>query len=249
MPRKNKETRGLTTYFVWDKPVRYCHWLNVLCVLCLIAIGTVILNSKALGVTNEGKILLKTWHVYVGYVFALNLTFRIVWGLIGSPYARWRAILPIGSSYWSDFAQFTKGIKQRKPVGFLGHNPLGRLMVTLLFLLMSIQALTGLVLAGTDVYMPPFGGVMKQWVAQDAASVVDVKPYSKDGVDEQNYQTMRDLRQPVVKTHYYVFFILLGAIAIHILGVVATELREGNGIVSAMFTGKKFFKDKPIDTE
>jgi cytochrome b len=114
---------------------------------------------------------------------------------------------------------------------------------------MSIQALSGLVLAGTDVYMPPFGGVIKQWVAVDDARVDTVKPYSKVGVDEQAYQEMRALRSPFIKTHYVVFYMLLGAIGLHVLGVIVTELREGNGIVSAMFTGKKFFKDKPIDIE
>jgi Ni/Fe-hydrogenase 1 B-type cytochrome subunit len=241
--------KPLIEYSVWDKPVRYCHWLNVLCVLCLIAIGTIILNSKALGVTSDGKILLKTWHVYVGYIFALNLTFRIVWGFMGNSYARWRAILPVGPTFRAQFSQFIVGLKQGKPVGFLGHNPLARLMVTLLFLLMTIQALSGLVLAGTDVYMPPFGGVIKQWVAVDDTSVDLVKPYSKEGVDEQAYKEMRAVRQPFITVHYTLFFVLLGAIILHVLGVIWTENREGNGIVSAMFTGKKFFKDKPIDFE
>jgi cytochrome b561 len=54
----------LTNYPVWDKTVRIFHWVNVLCVLGLIAAGTVNLNAKGLGVTTDGKILLKTIHVY-----------------------------------------------------------------------------------------------------------------------------------------------------------------------------------------
>jgi cytochrome b len=34
---------------------------------------------------------------------------------------------------------------------------------------------------------------------------------------------------------------------IHIVGVVVTELREGGGLVSAMFTGRKVFDRKPAD--
>ena len=34
---------------------------------------------------------------------------------------------------------------------------------------------------------------------------------------------------------------------IHITGVVVTELREGGGIVSAMFTGRKVFDREPRD--
>jgi len=36
-------------------------------------------------------------------------------------------------------------------------------------------------------------------------------------------------------------------IVIHITGVVVTELREGGGIVSAMFTGQKILDRKPAD--
>lgn len=53
-------------YKVWDAPTRIFHWLNVICVLGLIAIGTVILNADSLGVTDTGKIVLKTTHVWVG---------------------------------------------------------------------------------------------------------------------------------------------------------------------------------------
>ena len=63
----------LRTYPVWDVSVRWFHWINLLCVLGLVAVGVAILNDKALGVDNDGKILLKTVHVWIGYVFVLNL--------------------------------------------------------------------------------------------------------------------------------------------------------------------------------
>ncbi|MDT8372023.1 MAG: cytochrome b/b6 domain-containing protein, partial [Gammaproteobacteria bacterium] len=72
----------VTHYQVWDRTVRLFHWVNVICVLCLIAIGVAILNAKVLGVTDDGKILLKTLHIYFGYVFAINLGWRIIWGFI-----------------------------------------------------------------------------------------------------------------------------------------------------------------------
>jgi len=242
-------TKPLKEYAVWDKPVRIFHWVNVLCVLGLIAIGVVILNAKVLGIGTDGKILLKTWHVYIGYVFVINLIIRIIWGFKGSHYAKWRSVLPTGEAYWDRFADYLVGLRKHKPVAFLGHNPLARLMVTLMFLLMSLQALTGLVLAGTDVYMPPFGGVIKQWVATDETTVEQVKPYSKQGVDEASYQSMRSFRKPFITLHYYTFYLLVTVIILHILGVVFTELRERNGIISAMFTGKKVFDSKPVDSD
>jgi Ni,Fe-hydrogenase I cytochrome b subunit len=240
----------LTSYPVWDKTVRIFHWVNVLCVLGLIAVGTVILNAKALGVPSDGKILLKSAHVYIGYVFFANLLWRIIWGFVGSHYARWRMILPFGKQYRTQLMDYIAALKAGKPTApYLGHNPIARLMVALLFLLMSIQALTGLVLAGTDVYMPPFGNTIKEWIAVDVNTIDVIQPYSKEGVNDVAYKDMRDFRKPFITTHYYVFFLLLLAVIMHLLGVVVTELKERNGLVSAMFTGNKVFKDKPVDVE
>ena len=36
------------------------------------------------------------------------------------------------------------------PPAYKGHNPVGRLMLALLFFLLGVQMITGLVLAGTD---------------------------------------------------------------------------------------------------
>lgn len=240
---------SLNQYFVWDKVVRIFHWVNVLCILGLIALGTAILNSKALGVSTDGKILLKTIHVYFGYVFVINLLWRIVWAFIGSRFARWGAILPFGKSYSSQLKNYIQDTKKGNAVGFLGHNPIARLMIGLLFLILSVQAITGLVLAGTDVYMPPFGESIKEWVAVDASTVEQVKPYSKEGVDDLAYKEMRAFRKPFIVVHYYTFYLLLLVIALHIIGVVTTELREGNGIITAMFSGKKVFSKKPTDID
>ena len=62
----------LKAYAVRDAGIRWFHWINLLCMLGLIAVGVAILNAKALGVTDDGKILLKTMHVWIGYVFAAN---------------------------------------------------------------------------------------------------------------------------------------------------------------------------------
>ncbi|RLA44503.1 MAG: cytochrome b/b6 domain-containing protein [Gammaproteobacteria bacterium] len=244
-----EQSASMKEFPVWDRVVRIFHWLNVLCILGLIAVGTVILNHKVLGVSVEGKIALKTVHVYIGYLFALNLSWRIIWGFVGSRYARWGAALPFGTQYKAQFAAMAEGKKSGKPVSFLGHNPIGRLMVGVLFLLLTMQAVTGLLLAGTDVYMPPLGNTMKEWVAVDPAAVAEIKPYSKVGVDADAYTEMRDLRKPFAKLHYYTFYVLLAMVFLHILAVVIAELKERNGLVSAMFTGKKVFSGKPFDAD
>jgi len=252
MNDSTNHTETLVPYHVWDRTVRIFHWTNTLCVIGLIAVGLVILNSKTLGVTTDGKILLKTIHAYIGYLFVLNLGWRIIWGFLGNRYARWRAILPFGNAYKKSLRQFVEGSKKGNPPHYLGHNPIARLMVALLFLLLSLQAVTGLILAGTDLYLPPFGHEIAEWVTnsgEDHSKLADLKPYSKTNVDPDSYKEMREFRKPFITIHVYVFYALLGAILLHLIGVVVSELREKSGLVSAMFTGEKVFHKKPVDLE
>ena len=69
---------NLQFYPVWDRPTRWFHWINFVCVVALAAIGTAILYDKELGVTDGGKILLKTTHVSVSYTHLTLPTILLV---------------------------------------------------------------------------------------------------------------------------------------------------------------------------
>ena len=245
----NQIDKQLTQYHAWDRTVRIFHWINFICVVGLLAIGIVILNNKLLGISTDGKILLKTVHVYIGYVFALNLSWRLVWAFFGNRYSKWKSIIPFTQEHRASFKPFMDELRNGDPAFYLGHNPLGRLMVVFLFLLLSTQAITGLVLAGTDIYFPPLGQTITEWIAEDKNKLDEIKPYSKVNVNAESYQEMRDFRKPFITTHVYVFYTLLGAIVLHIIGVIVSELREKSGLTSAMITGKKYSSKKPIDDE
>jgi Ni/Fe-hydrogenase 1 B-type cytochrome subunit len=238
---------NLKTYLVWDANIRWFHWINVLCILGLVAVGVAILNDKALGVSTEGKILLKTVHVLIGYVFAVNLLWRLLWAFIGGPRARWRAILPGGQGYMKELRAYIADIKAGRSRQYLGHNPLGRIAVTVLLFLLLAQAITGLVLAGTDLFYPPIGSWIAGWVAAPGVDPASLAPYAKDTYDAVAYEAMRAFRKPFITVHEFNFYVLLGMILVHILAVVMTELREGGNLISAMFTGKKVLSQEPAD--
>jgi Ni/Fe-hydrogenase 1 B-type cytochrome subunit len=241
---------SFTEYRVWDRTQRVFHWVNFLAVLALAAIGTVILNADALGIPNDpGRVILKTAHVYVGYVFILNLLWRLVWLFVGGPFARWSALLPVGPRFGARLAEIVKTLLSRHMPFYVGHNPLARIVLTLLVLLLVVQGATGIVLAGTDVYLPPFGGAIREWVAADTHDPALVRPYSPATVNADAYAAMRAFRSPIVETHEYTFFILLALIAIHIAAAVFAEIREGGSIISAMFTGRKVSARQPVDVD
>jgi Ni/Fe-hydrogenase 1 B-type cytochrome subunit len=238
---------NLQSYPVWDIPTRWFHWINLVCVVALAAIGTAILYEKELGLTDSGKILLKTTHVWFGYVFAANLAWRLVWAFIGNRHARWSAILPFQTGYGAAFKTYLHELIGSDVRPYLGHNPIARAWVSILLVLLILQAVTGLVLAGTDIYYPPFGHWIASWIAGPGVDPSTIVPYDKTGIDPASWEAMRSFRSVFLTIHYWNFYALLLAIVIHITGVVVTELREGGGIVSAMFTGQKVFDREPRD--
>jgi cytochrome b len=235
--------RTLRHYPAWDLAVRIFHWVNVICVLGLTALGTAILWNKELGVSPEGKILLKTVHVWFGYGLAANLAWRLIWAFIGPPRARWRAFLP----RLRGLGGYLRAVFAGNAPAYLGHNPLGRLMVTALLLLLAVQAVTGLVLAGTDIYFPPLGSRIATWVAAPGVDPATLVPGDQSQVDPAAWQAMRAFRSPFVETHEVLFFVLLALATLHVLGVISGEVREGGGLVSAMVTGRKTLDRPPVD--
>lgn len=234
-------------YLAWDAPTRWFHWINALVILGLIATGLVILNDDALGLSAGGKTLLKSIHASFGYVMAINLLSRLVWAFYGNRYARWRAILPGGPGYLASLRAYAVSFASGEPQQFVGHNPLARIAISVIFLVLLIQTATNLVIAGTDLFWPPFGHWFAQWVAVPGIDPALVQPGASDMMDKASYQAMRAFRGPFVEVHEFAFYALAALIALHIVAVVLTELHEGGGIISAMFTGRKILTRRPPD--
>jgi cytochrome b len=236
-------------YKAWDAPVRVFHWVNFITVISLIFVALVMLYKDELGITNvETKIALKELHVIIGYLFFANLAWRVIWGFTGNKYARWRYILP-GKGFVKEAKSYTQSISEGKPQQYIGHNPLGRLAVSFIYLLLITLSVTGLIRAGTDIYYPPFGSFAAQYVAQPGVSSDSLIPYSSVGVSEEKLNNLKAFKGPFGKVHKYTAFTLMFIILLHIFVVVLTEIREGGGLITAMFTGKKLLSKKPADLD
>ncbi|PJA31832.1 MAG: cytochrome B [Zetaproteobacteria bacterium CG_4_9_14_3_um_filter_53_7] len=237
----------LKQYQVWDAPTRIFHWVNFTTVILLIFMGLMMLFKGDMGITSvEAKIALKTIHVLIGYVFVANLLIRLVWGFIGNRFARWSNIVP-GKGYGATLSGYLNSFKQGEPQQFLGHNPLGRLAVVVIMLSLMVMAVTGLVRAGTDIYYPPFGASFAQQVAAEGVDPATLKPYDKTGTDSARMKAMGDFKGPFGEVHIYTSYFLMFLILLHIMVVVRTEIKEGGGLVSAMFSGKKTLEREPED--
>ena len=237
------------TYQVWDAGTRWFHWINFISVMGLGFVGLIILNGDFFQPSTQTKINLKVVHVWIGYVFALNLLWRMIWAFFGNHYARWGAILPGGRGYFSALQSYIATFIRGKPQFYLGHNPLGRIAVLLLMLALVAQAVTGLVLAGTDIFYPPLGNYFATWIAAPGVSAQEVLPYASDLYEQTAYQAMRDFRKPFIWVHVYNFYLLSTLIFIHVFAVIFSENKGEGGIISAMFSGRKISDQPPQDKD
>lgn len=235
---------------VWDRSIRIFHWVNVICVLALMTIGSAILYADFLGISGDGKITLKIMHAYVGYVFTFNLLWRVLWGFIGSHYARWGSVVPFGRGYVGELKGWLQGLRTGQESPYQGHNPAAKLMLLALYILLIAQMSTGLVLAGTDLYFPPFGHEFAEWATgagEDHSLLVGLVPGAKEMLDPEGYAAMRTFREPFIALHKLFFWFMLAASFLHVAAVIFDEIRQGNSIVSAMITGKKIIRKQSHD--
>ncbi len=240
-------SQSYNRYNTWSSSVRWFHWINVLSVISLIFVGLMMLYKKELGITSlDAKIGLKELHAIIGYIFAINLFIRFIFAFIGPVSARFRAFLP-GKGFMQELNSYRASLKAGKPQQFIGHNPLGKLAVTALFSLLIILAFSGLIRAGTDIYYPPFGGVVASYVAEEGKDPASLLPYQKGGVNSEKMASLKAFKSPFGKVHLYSAYLLMFLILVHITAVVRAEVKEGDSLVSSMFSGKKVLKEKPYD--
>jgi len=234
-------------YVTWSASVRWFHWINVLSVLSLIFIGLIMLYKKELGISSlEAKIALKEVHVIVGYVFATNLIIRVLMAFIGDSSARFKAFIP-GKGYLEQLKSYHQSLHNKQPQQFIGHNPIGKLAVTLIFSLLLILLFSGLIRAGTDVYMPPFGSSVVEFIAEPGTDPATLVPYQKEGVNAEKMAQLKAFKGPFGKIHLYTAYFLMLIILVHIAAVIRAEVKEGDSIVSSMFSGKKILSKEPED--
>ncbi|HEY0843900.1 MAG TPA: cytochrome b/b6 domain-containing protein [Noviherbaspirillum sp.] len=113
---------------LWDLPTRLFHWL-----LAASVIGAIVTGQLG------GNLI--EWHGRLGVLIVGLLVFRLVWGIVGSTYARFAQFMPTPSK----IRAYLRGEWRGE-----GHNPLGALSVLALLGLLLAQAVTGLV-ANDDI--------------------------------------------------------------------------------------------------
>lgn len=114
-----------TKILVWDAPVRVFHWLLVL-------------SFAGAYLTAESE----RWrlvHVSLGYTMGGLVAFRILWGLLGTRYARFGSFVRGPSA----LMRYVRAVFAGRPEHHVGHNPAGAVAILLLLLLSIATVATG----------------------------------------------------------------------------------------------------------
>ena len=139
---------GRAGVLVWDWPLRVFHWLLVICVAGAWA-------------THYAGLEWFEWHRRLGYATLVLVAFRVVWGFVGTRYARFGSFVRGPRA----IAEYVASLRSSAAAP-AGHNPLGALSVIAFLAVLLVQAATGLFANDEVANAGPFFG----WVSQETSN-------------------------------------------------------------------------------
>lgn len=131
---------------VWDPLIRIFHWALVL----------LFITSYLSG--DEWD----TLHIYSGYAITGLLAFRLIWGFIGTRYARFSEFVRSPA----DIKAYLKSLLHGNAKRYIGHNPAGGAMIIALILMLCGTVFSGMALLASDG-QGPLAGTFLQAIPED----------------------------------------------------------------------------------
>lgn len=136
---KPNET-SLRNTLIWDFPTRIFHWVLVIA-------------FTAAWVTSENDRFL-FHHVFAGYLLIGLLIFRLIWGMFGSRYARFRSF----AYDWPSSTAYIKALITGNAARYIGHNPAGSYAIFAILVMILFVTVTGILVLGGEEGHGPLKG-------------------------------------------------------------------------------------------
>ena len=191
---------------VWDPLQRLMHWGLAL------SVAIAWLTAEETGI----------WHEWVGYVALGLIGARLIWGIVGPRYARFSQFIR-GPKTVIDYTRDMFKMREKR---YIGHNPLGAVMVGALLLTTAATGVTGWLVAE-----PARLAMLPEIPAIVAPAFADS--------DEGGYEYGESEEELLGEVHEVLASLLLLLIAAHIGGVIYASKRHRENLAAAMITGKK----------
>jgi len=184
---------------IWDIWTRLFHWSLVLCVLFLLFSGK----------TGNG---FYEWHRYVGEAVLALLLFRICRNFFGSSNNRLSALVTHPAKSVSHLKEL---LIHRQVAPERGHNPAGGWAVLLMLFLLTMQAVTGLLIADEEELIEGafYGSIPADW------------------------------SEELLHVHHLNSSFIMAIVVLHILMIAIYHFRGRTNLVSRMISGKAIWPD------
>jgi cytochrome b len=220
---------------VWDPIVRIGHW-------------TLVIAFFTAYFTEDDFMSVHTW---AGYVVAAVVVFRIFWGFVGSKHAQFKDFIYSPSAVIA----YLKGLLQRKPQHFLGHNPAGGVMVIALLISICMTGYSGMALYAVEENAGPLANIYgtntlpnTSELTASISLISEVyasggkegfggtghagKMYEHESKDEAAEEFWEGLHE--FFANFTLFLVIL-----HVGGVILSSRIDKENLVKAMITGRK----------
>jgi len=194
------ETQEIPQIKVWDIGVRLFHW-------------SLVLFFTIAYISEDIELI----HVYAGYVVSGLILFRLLWGLIGSKYARFGNFI-----YGKKTALvYLRSLFTKQPQHYIGHNPIAGWMIITLLISISLVTWSGMELYAADG-KGPLTNVTVEFISTANA---DDDGEKVDSIWEEIHESLANL------TLVFIF--------VHVAGVVLSSLIHRENLVRSMISGYK----------
>ncbi len=212
--------------YVWEFPVRFTHWINVLCLLALSVTGLYIGNPYTLAQSSSQYIMgwMRFIHFVAAYAFLMSIIIRIYWFIFGNKYA--------GLSEWAPFSGKRIGeiaddlrcylFCCKRTKAHIGHSALGGLSYLLLLAVFFFMVFSGFALYSVN-HTGAVWTVLGGWMT--------------------NVMYLQTIRL----WHHLLMYAIFAFTLIHIYLVLFTESIEETGIFNSIITGDKFIPEKDLE--
>ena len=195
---------------IWMAPRGVFHWLNAVCILCLLQLGFIMMFREELGFSSiESKIALKYVHTYIGFVFLANLLSRAALGVANRPRVHRQGSPSNLITYLRSFFKY-----ERPPI--ISVRSSSRLLTLMMFALLTVSATTGLFRASTDLYLPPAGPLVARWLATSPEVIEKLDPHSQEFIDPGRLGKLNRVKVPLGLIHKWSAWALVLLIVLHI---------------------------------
>ena len=216
----------LKIYYVWEWPVRICHWVNVISMIMLSITGFYV--GSPFMTAPESSMYIMGWmrmlHFSFAYLFTVSVVARIIWMFIGNKHASWRAFFPWltaegRKSFIKMFRYYTFTGKQ---ISYeTGHNPVAATAYLGIFALFIFQIVSGFAMYGQSAPGGFWEGIL------GGLNVL------------VGNQWMRLF-------HHGVMWLLIGFIINHVYSGWLMDIKERNGTMSGIFSGYRYIEPEDL---